>query len=199
MVNLSLIQGLRDHHIRRRVVKEQESWRTMEDVFKSINKITRIEEQTKAYHEPKYDAISQVSTERIHEVSYGKYNTPKTPHKLYNSSHFRTPCNNNQFNRNQGKPQYSCAPSKLKCYYCKGKHIINECEKFKWDKAKYKLKTADITQTYKDKILQKAKKENTRVNEATLSSSQQESTYTMEQAEQLLGNMHFSNSRSESE
>ena len=33
--NLSLIQGLRDHHIRRRVVKDQEFWMTMEDVFKA--------------------------------------------------------------------------------------------------------------------------------------------------------------------
>ena len=58
-------------------MKEQESWRTREDVFKSINKITRTEEHTKANHEPKYDAISQVTIEKIHEVSYGKYNAPK--------------------------------------------------------------------------------------------------------------------------
>ena len=132
----------------------------MGDVFKSINKITRSEEQTKAYHEPKCNAISQVSTQRNHEVSYGKYNTPKTPHKSYNSSHLRNPCNNKQCNKNQGKPQYNCACSKLKCYYCEGEHIIKECEKFKQDKAKYKLKTANITQKYKEKILQKAKKEN---------------------------------------
>ena len=35
--NLTLIQGLEDSHIRRRVTKEQESWTTMEDVFRSIN------------------------------------------------------------------------------------------------------------------------------------------------------------------
>ena len=29
----------------------------------------------------------------------------KTPNKSYNSSHFRTPHNNNQFSRNQGKQQ----------------------------------------------------------------------------------------------
>ena len=104
----------------------------------------------KAYHEPKYGAISQVSTEKIHEVSCGKYNTPKTPHKSYNSSHFRNPCNSNQFNRDQGKPQYNHAPSKPKCYYCKGKHLIKDCEMFKQDKAKYKLKAANITQKYKD-------------------------------------------------
>ena len=45
-------------------------------------------------------------------------------------------------------------------YYCKGEHLIKECKKFKQDKAKYKLKTADITQMYKDKTIQKAKKDN---------------------------------------
>ena len=37
-------EGLREAYICRRVTKEQESWRTMEDVFKSINKVTRTEE-----------------------------------------------------------------------------------------------------------------------------------------------------------
>ena len=197
--NLSLIQSLRDHHIRRRVAKEQESWVTAEDVFKSINRITRTEEQMKAYHELKYDSISQVSTEKIHEVSNAKYNTPKTPNNSYNRSHFRNPCNSNQFSRNQGKPQYIHTPSKPKCYHCEGKHHINECKKFKQDKAKYKLKTVNIIQNYKDKIVQKAKKDNISINEAMFLDSQHESTYCIEQAEQLLGNMHFSNSGSELE
>ena len=36
----------------------------MEDVFKSINKVTMTEEWTKAYNEPIYDSISHVATER---------------------------------------------------------------------------------------------------------------------------------------
>ena len=103
--NLSLIWGLREHHIRRRVMKEQESWMTMEDVFKSINRITRTEEWMRAYHELKYNSISQVSTEKNHKVSHRNYKTPKTLNKSYNGSHFRSPCNSNQFSRNQGKPQ----------------------------------------------------------------------------------------------
>ena len=121
----------------------------------------------------------------------------KTPHKSYNSFHSRTPHNNNQFNRKQGKQQYNCVPSKLKCYYCKGEHI-KECRKFRQDRAKYKLKIADITQKYKDKIIQEARKDIS-IDEATFSSNQQESTYSVEQVKQLLSNMHFSNNGSESE
>ena len=60
--NLALIQGLRDCHIRWRVAKEQESWITMEDDYRSINRIIATDAHTKAYHEPKYNAISEVTT-----------------------------------------------------------------------------------------------------------------------------------------
>ena len=88
-------------------------WKTLEDVFKSINKVTRSEEQMKAYNEPIYDSVSHVATERTNEVSHGKYSKPRRPGKTYNSSHFRTQCNNKQFSRNQGKPQYNHVPHKL--------------------------------------------------------------------------------------
>ena len=96
---------------------------------------------------------------------------------------------------------YRCAPGKPKCCYCKGKHLIKKCKMVKQGKGKgkYKLKTASIAQKYKDKIIQKAKEDNISINEATFSGNQQESTYSIEQVEQLLGNMHFSNSGSESE
>ena len=64
--NISVICGLSEHHIRRRLTKEQESWVTMEDVFMSINRITRTEEWMKAYHKAKYNSISQVSPEKVH-------------------------------------------------------------------------------------------------------------------------------------
>ena len=62
---LALIQGLRDCHIRRRVEKEQESWITMEDVYKSISMIIKTDACTKAYNEPRYDTISEVATEEV--------------------------------------------------------------------------------------------------------------------------------------
>ena len=45
--------------------KEQESWITMEDVYRSINRITKTDACTKAYHEPTYDTISEVATEEV--------------------------------------------------------------------------------------------------------------------------------------
>ena len=56
--NLALIWGLRDCHIKWRVAKEQESLITMEDVYRSINRITKTDAHTKAHHEPIYDSIS---------------------------------------------------------------------------------------------------------------------------------------------
>ena len=70
--NLPLVQGLRDNHIRRRVTKEHQSWDTMEDTYRSINKTAKSEVRTRAYQEPKYNSISKVSTAGIHEVSYNK-------------------------------------------------------------------------------------------------------------------------------
>ena len=207
MDNLSLVCGLRKAHIRRWVTKEQESWRTMKDVFKSINKVTRTEEQTKAYNEPMYDAVSHVATERINEVSQGKYHQPRTPSKMYgshfrpsNNSHFSSPCgtNSHQISRNQGRPQFSHTHTNIKCYYCKGEHCIRDCNKFMQDKAKFKLKTAEIVQKCKDKVMQKARKDNASINEVTFPTGQ-ESMYSVKQAEQLLGNMQFSNSESSSD
>ena len=166
----------------------------MEDVFKSINMVTRTEGQMKAYDEPMYDSVSHEATERINEVSHSKYSKVRTPSKTYNSphfsphksSHFRSPHNFNSHwsNSNQRRSQYNCSQNNLKCYHCKGKHYIRDHDKFTQDKAKYKLKTSDIVQKYKDKIIQKAKKDNVSISEATFSTSQ-ESTYSMEQAKQL--------------
>ena len=39
---------------------------TMEDVFKSITRITKTEEWMKAYHKLEYTSVSQVTTEKIH-------------------------------------------------------------------------------------------------------------------------------------
>ena len=66
------------------------------------------------------------------------------------------------------------------------------------DKAKLKLKTAEIMQKCKEKIMQKARKDNISVNEATFSTGQ-ETMYLVEQAKQLLGNMQFSDSECRSD
>ena len=67
----------------------------MDEVFKSINKVTRTEEKMKANNEPMYDSVSHMALERMNEVSQGKYHQPRTPSKTYNTSHFRP--HNNSF------------------------------------------------------------------------------------------------------
>ena len=117
----------------------------------------------KAYHEPKYDSISQVSTGKIHKVCYGKYNTPKTPPKSYNSSHFR--CNvivtNSIGTRENNTAMPPVSPNVTPE---RANTLSKSAKKFKQDKAKCKLKTADISQKYKDKIIQKARNNNMSIN-----------------------------------
>ena len=80
-------------------------------------------------------------------------------------------------------------PTEMKCYYCDGVHCIDECERVKKDKVKYNLDGADITKKYKGRLFKNAKKSNILINEATLSSRPQESTYSVEQAEQFITEM----------
>ena len=87
----------------------------------------------------------------------------------------------------------------MKCYYWDGEHHINECEKFKKYKDKYNLSRVDIRKKYKERLLRNAKKSNILINEAAHSSRPQESTYSVEQAKQLIGGMQPSNTGSDSD
>ena len=51
----------------------------MEDVFQTIHYITKTEEKTKAYSEPNFEPIPQMSTVSMHEVSFGRYAKPNSP------------------------------------------------------------------------------------------------------------------------
>ena len=178
----------------------------MEDVFQTISCITKTE-NTKAYSEPSFEPVPQVSKERVHDVSFGRYTKPNSPGKTCNSnSQHRMRYSSNirdvgkhhssQLCKDQSKQHYgTCGPRKLECYYCK-EHLVRDCEKFGKDKVKYKLKTTDLAKKYKDKIRQVAKKGNIMMNEAAFSNAQ-ESNYSVEQVEQLLGNLQFSDSKSD--
>ena len=151
----------------------------MEDVFKSINCITMMKERSRTYHQPEYDSVSQVSIKRMHKVCMlNRYVKPRSslPNKTHSSpeynSHTRSTFRNmhkplnSQYNRDQGRPQYKCTPINLKYYYCQGDHLLKGCNKFSRDKAKYKLKSADMFKKCKDKIMQQAKEENVSISEA---------------------------------
>ena len=87
----------------------------------------------------------------------------------------------------------------MKCYYCDGEHCINEHEKFKKDQVKYNLSRANIARKYKERILKNVKKSNISINEAALLNKCQESTYSIEHAEQLIGAMQLSKTDSDSD
>ena len=171
-----------------------------------------LEERSKAYHQPENDSVSPVPINRVHQISmpnsYAKQRSSlpncsysNTQHNPRNSSTSRSvhKSSSHQYSKDQGRPQYNCTHLTLfKCYYFEGDHHLKSCNKFSKDKAKYKLKSADMFQKCKDKIMQQAKKENVSINEAAFMMAQ-ESTYSVEKAEQLLGNMHFRGSDSKLE
>ena len=171
----------------------------MEDVFKSINQITKTNAHTQAYHESMYDAISEVSTEEIHKVSYKKGKRQYSYDNLQNSFNFRKQNNSSPHNRYTDNSHSHGTPTKMKWYYCEGEYCINECEKFKKDKDKYNLSKANLAKKYKENLLSNAKKSNISVNEAALSSQPKDSTYSIEQAKQLIRGMQLSDTNSDSE
>ena len=69
----------------------------------------------------------------------------------------------------------------------------------KKDKVQYNLCRADIARKYKDRILKNARKSNISTKEAALSNTSKESTYSIEQAEHLIGAMQLSKTDSDSD
>ena len=158
----------------------------MEDVYKSINRITRNEARTKAYQELSYDSISEVLTEGIHEVSYNK-GKRYSYDKSHNSSTFRKQHSNSPHHRYQSRTQSYQTSTKMQCHYCEGEHSINVCKTFKKDKDKYSLIRAEITKKFWERLLKNTRKSNMTSNKAALSSRPQELTYSVEEAKQLIG------------
>ena len=179
----------------------------MENVFQTINCITQTKEIAKAYHEPKFESVPQVPKERVYEVSFSRCTEPNSPVKAYSNSPHNTHYSANfrsgskqhssQFLKEQGKQQYNHRQGKLEYYCYKRDHLIRDCMKFSKDKTRYNLKTTDLARKYEDKLRQAVRKGITTVNEAAFSNTQ-ELTYSMEQVEQLLGSLNFSNSESDS-
>ena len=170
--NLYLVRGLKAPHMRRRVASEQDSWRTMEDVFNIINCISRTEDRSKVYSEPHFKSVPQVTKKWVQEVSMGKNPGQNPTHKTYNGpshrlqyiSSFRG-SSSSQPHRNHSSYQPNQSLRKMKCYYCEGEHSIKDCKKFMRDKAKYKCKTVDFARKYKSKFRQAAKSGSISVNE----------------------------------
>ena len=170
----------------------------MEDINRCINKITKTNACTKAYHEPRYDMNSEVTTEDVNEVRYKKGKSLYFHDKSNNSSNFRKHYNNSPHTRYQDCLHTQQQLYKMKCYYCDGKHSIDTYKKFKKDKDKYNLGRGDISKKYTKRLLMNTKKSNISINEAAQSSRPQESTYLIEQAKQVIGGMQLSDTGSDS-
>ena len=101
----------------------------MEDVYRSINQITKNEVRTRAYQEPWYKFISEVLSDCIHEVSYNRgkrfsYNKP------CDSSIYRKQHDNNTYQRYQPNTHPYPMSTKMQSYYCEGEHSTDTCDKF---------------------------------------------------------------------
>ena len=79
--NLYLVPGLKVPHMRRRVASKHDSWRMMEDVFNTIDHISRTEDRNKIYSEPNIKLVPQVTKKWVLEVSMGKYPGQNPAHK----------------------------------------------------------------------------------------------------------------------
>ena len=63
---------------KKRVASKHDTWHSMEDVFQTIDHITRSEEQYRAFFNPNLETAKQVI--QVNEVSYSK---TTWHHKLY--------------------------------------------------------------------------------------------------------------------
>ena len=100
----------------------------MEDVFQTINQVTRSEEQNRAFLKPNFETVQPVI--QVNKVNYGK----ATRYSMFNQSNNVQPCpvwvSNNfrdtnknprgSFKKGPGQPYNKHSPKKLTCYYCEG-------------------------------------------------------------------------------
>ena len=135
----------------------------------------------------------------VNEVSYGKVTWQNTsdhsnngqPHPVQFHITFRE--NNKHprglFRKSPGQQAYK----KIVCYFCKGEHLIKDCVMLAKEKFQEKQKDTEVVQQYKN-ILQDAMQiDNITIKEASFGRAP-ETAYSVEQMEQLLGNLQLDES-----
>ena len=95
--------------------------------------------------------------------------------------------------KGQGHQDYKHSPRKLTCYYCEWEDMVKECIKLAKEKSRDKHKDTDMAKLYKNKIWDTMWKGNITTHEASFTRVP-ERTYSIEQMEQLLGNLQLDNS-----
>ena len=133
----------------------------MEDVFETINHVTRSKEQNRTFFKSIFNLAQAVL--QVNEVDFGKairhHNTldqsyNDQPHQVWFSNNFRD--TNRQprgpLKKGQGQQHYKHSPRKLTCYFCEGEHVVKDYIKLAKEKSKDKQKDTDVAKHYKNKI-----------------------------------------------
>ena len=133
---------------------------SMEDVFQTIDCVTRSEEQYRAFFNHNLETLMPVI--QVNEVSIGKatwqyksdHPNNGQPHPAQFNNTFRE--NNRQsrglFRKSPGQQAYKHGPRKIVCYYCEGKHLIKDCVKVAKERSWDKQKDTEVARWYKNKI-----------------------------------------------
>ena len=188
---LHLVRGLYSPHVWRRVASEQDTWSLMEDVFQTIDHVTRSKERNRAFFKPNFEIVQPVI--QVNKVNYGK----ATRHNTFNWSNNGKP-NSVQFSNNfrdtHKHPLGSIKKGlgQLNCKHSPKKHMAKEYIKLLKERSR-EQKDTDMARCYKKKIWDVVQRGNITINEMSMARAL-ETTYSMEQMEQLLGNMQLDNS-----
>ena len=169
----------------------------MEDVYQMIDHVTRIEEQNRAFFRPNFEPVQP--SLQVNGVNLGKATWYHQAHDQSHNGHFHQVQFSNNFRDNkrqqrgplqkgQGQPQYKNGPKKMTRYYCMGECKIKDCIKLTKERAEDKERDTDVIKQYKNKLWDAVQKGSIKINEA-LFTRMPEMTYSMEQTEQLLGNL----------
>ena len=158
--NLYLVGGLCSPHVPRWFASEQDTWWSMEDVFKMTDHVTSFKEQNRAFFTPNFETVQPVI--QVTELNYSKATMHITldqsyygqPHQAWFSNNFR---NTNRhprgsFKTGQGQQHYKHSSRKLTCYYCEGEYMVKDCTKLAKEKSRDKQKDKDVVKHYKNKI-----------------------------------------------
>ena len=181
--HISLVQGLSDHYIRRRVSKDAENWKTMVDAFDSIAKIVRTAGKTKAYNEPRYEKPTDIHAinPNYNNSQRGSFNRYRGTYKNNQGSNYssRNNSQNNTPRQNSNKEPVH--------FHCAGPHYITNCSQYQKDKDRCKCTTQQVKQSFQDKLKQGAKKNSININEVYFENEEDDNpdNYSEEQAEEL--------------
>ena len=187
--------------VHRRVASEQDTWHSMEDVFQTIEHITRSKEHYRAFFNPTLETMQPVI--QVNEVSYSKaswhskYDGSNSgqSHPVQFSNNFRD-TNRHQrdsFKKSPRQQHYKHSCKKLMCYSCEGEHLVKDCVKLAKEKSRDKQKDTDVVRCYKNKLWDAVQRGNITINEASFARAPAVNC-SMEQMEQLLRNLQLNDS-----